>query len=114
MGEVIEFVKSQNITITKIRKELEEFDKLNIGTKAALAEKLTAERVVYNEAIEIMANEVYDTGIENIALKEMIDVDQKNLDKRINQLKVAHSNDDRRTFILERLGKQENKLRALK
>ena len=48
----------------KIREELVDLNKQNLATQAKKAE-LTANLVVYNEAIRMMGDEIFDLGVEN-------------------------------------------------
>ena len=63
--------ESQKDTKLKIR-ELVELNKKNVSTQAKKAEELTANLVVYNEAIKMMGDEIFDLGVENKALRNKI------------------------------------------
>ena len=63
--------ESQKDTKLKIR-ELVEINKKNVSTQAKKAEELTANLVVYNEAIKMMGDEIFDLGVENKALRNKI------------------------------------------
>jgi hypothetical protein len=78
MSEILEYVKGQKNTKQKIREELVELNKQNAATQAKKAEELTANLVVYNEAIIMMGDEIFDLGVENEALRDKIgEVDKK-------------------------------------
>ncbi len=52
--------------------------KQNIATQAKKAEELTANLVVYNEAIKMMGDEIFYLGVENEALRGKIgEIDEK-------------------------------------
>jgi hypothetical protein len=59
MSEILEYVKSQNNTRYKIREELVDLKKQTVATKAKIAEELTANQLVFVEAIKIMGDEVF-------------------------------------------------------
>jgi hypothetical protein len=67
MSEILEYVKGQKDTKLKIREEFVELSKQNIATEAKKAEELTANLVVYNEAIKMIEDEIFDLGVENEA-----------------------------------------------
>ncbi len=53
MSEILDYVKVQKKnTKQKIREELVELNKKNVATQAKKADELTANLVVYNEAIK--------------------------------------------------------------
>jgi hypothetical protein len=84
MSEILEYVKGQKNTKQKIREELVELNKQNVATQAKKAEKLTA-NLVYNEAIKMMGDEIFDLGVENESLRDKIgEVDEKWLSESKN------------------------------
>jgi 3-deoxy-D-manno-octulosonate 8-phosphate phosphatase KdsC-like HAD superfamily phosphatase len=84
MSEILDYVKVQKNTKQKIR-ELVELNKQNVATQAKKAEELTANLAVYNEAIKMMGDEIFDLGVENEALRDKIGaVDEKWLDESKN------------------------------
>jgi hypothetical protein len=60
MGEILEYVKGQKQTRLKIREELVDLSKQTLATQAKKAEELTANLIVYNEAIKLMGDEIFD------------------------------------------------------
>ena len=97
--------------ILKIREELVELNKQNIATQAKKAQELTANQVVYFEAIKIMGDEVFDLGIENETLRDKIgEVDEKWLNESKNKLKLTYNDVRKNKFILDRMKRQMQKL----
>ncbi len=102
MSEILEYVKGQQNTRQKIREELVELNKKNVATQAKKAEELTANLVVYNEAIKIMGEEIFDLGVENEALRDKIgEVDEKWLSESKNRIKLSYDDEKKNKFILE-------------
>ena len=114
MSEILEYVKSQKDTKLKIREELVELNKQNVATQAKKAEELTANLVVYNEAIIMMGDEIFDLGVENEALRDKIgEVDEKWLGESKNRIKLSYDDARKNKFILERMKRQTQKLKAI-
>ncbi len=114
MSEILEYVKGQKNTKQKIREELVELNKQNVATQAKKAEELTANLVVYNEAIKMMGDEIFDLGVENEALRDKIgEVDEKWLSESKNRIKLSYNDAKKNKFILERMRRQTQKLKAI-
>jgi hypothetical protein len=114
MSEILEYVKGQKNTKQKIREELVELNKQNVATQAKKAEELTANLVVYNEAIKMMGDETFDLGVENEALRGKIgEVDEKWLSESKNRIKLSYNDAKKNKFILERMRRQTQKLKAI-
>ena len=114
MSEILEYVKGQKNTKQKIREELVELYKQNVATQAKKAEELTANLVVYNEAIKMMGDEIFDLGVENEALRDKIgEVDEKWLSESKNRIKLSYNDAKKNKFILERMRRQTQKLKAI-
>ncbi len=114
MSEILEYVKGQKNTKQKIREELVELNKQNVVTQAKKAEELTANLVVYNEAIKMMGDEIFDLGVENEALRDKIgEVDEKWLSESKNRIKLSYNDAKKNKFILERMRRQTQKLKAI-
>jgi hypothetical protein len=114
MSEILEYVKGQKNTKQKIREELVELNKQNAATQAKKAEELTANLVVYNEAIIMMGDEIFDLGVENEALRDKIgEVDEKWLSESKNRIKLSYNDAKKNKFILERMRRQTQKLKAI-
>ena len=114
MSEILGYVKGQKNTKQKIREELVELNKQNVATQAKKAEELTANLVVYNEAIKMMGDEIFDLGVENEALRDKIgEVDEKWLSESKNRIKLSYNDAKKNKFILERMRRQTQKLKAI-
>lgn len=104
MSEILEYVKGHEGTRSKIREELVELSKQNISTRAKKAEELTANLVVYNEAITMMGDEIFDLGVENKALRDEIgQIDEMWLKESKNRIKLQYDDAKKNKFILERM-----------
>jgi hypothetical protein len=74
----------------------------------------TANLIVYNEAIKMMGDEIFDLGIENEALRDkMGEVDEKWLNDSKNRIKLNYNDDKKNKFILERMKRQSQKMKAI-
>jgi hypothetical protein len=113
MSEILEYAKGQKSTKQKIREELVELNKQNVATQAKKAEELTANLVVYNEAIKMMGDETFDLGVENEALRGKIgEVDEKWLSESKNRIKLSYNDAKKNKFILERMRRQTQKIES--
>jgi hypothetical protein len=112
MSEILDYVKVQKNTKKKIREELVELNKHNVATQAKKAEELTANLVVYNEAIKLMGDEIFDLGVENEALRDKIEVDEKWLNESKNRIKLSYNDTKKNKFILERMRRQTQKIES--
>jgi hypothetical protein len=113
MSEILDYVKVQKNTKKKIREELVELNKQNVATQAKKAEELTANLVVYNEAIKLMGDEIFDLGVENEALRDKIgEVDEKWLNESKNRIKLSYNDTKKNKFILERMRRQTQKIES--
>lgn len=114
MSEILEYVKGQKDTRLKIREELVELNKQTVATQAKKAEELIANQVVYVEAIKMMGDDIFDLGIENEALRDKLgDVDEKWLGESKNRIKLSYDDARKNKFILERMKRQTQKLKAI-
>jgi hypothetical protein len=114
MSEILDYVKGQKNTKQKIREELVELNKQNVATQAKKAEELTANLVVYNEAIKMMGDEIFDLGVKNEALRDKIgEVDEKWLSESKNRIKLSYNDTNKNKFILERMKRETQKLKAI-
>ncbi len=114
MSEILEYVKGQKDTRLKIREELVELNKQTIAIQAKKAEELIANQVVYVEAIKMMVDDIFDLGVENEALRGKLgEVDEKWLGESKNRIKLSYDDTRKNRFILERMKRQNQKLKAL-
>jgi len=114
MSEILEYVKSQKETKLKIREELVDLNKQTVATQAKKAEELTANLVVYNEAIKMMGDEIFELGVENEALRGKLgEVDGKWLNESKNRIKLTYDDEKKNKFILERMKRQTQKLKVI-
>src|SRR5215469_10151030 len=112
MTEILEYVKSNQVTRNKIREELIELNKQNISTRAKKAEELTANLVVYNEAVVMMGDEIFELGVENQALRDQLgEVDDKWLNESKSRIVCGYNDEKKNKFILDRMRRQMKKLR---
>lgn len=114
MSEILEYVKGQRGTRNKIREELVELGKQNISTRAKKAEELTANLIVYNEAIVMMGDEIFELGVENQTLRDRVgEVDENWLNESKTRLKLTYDDAKKNEYILNRMKSQMQKLKAL-
>ncbi len=61
-----------------------------------------------------MGDEIFDLGVENEALRDKIgEVDEKWLSESKNRIKLSYDDAKKNKFILERMGRQTQKLKAI-
>jgi hypothetical protein len=114
MSEILEYVKSQKDTRLKIREELVELNKQNVATQAKKAEELITNLIVYNEAIKMMGDEIFDLGVENEALRGKLgEVDEKWSGESKNRIKVSYDDARKNRFILERMKRHTQRVKAI-
>ena len=69
---------------------------------------------MYNEAIKMMRDEIFYLGVENEALRGKIgEVDKKWLIESKNRIKLSYNDAKKNKFILERMRRQIQKLKAI-
>jgi hypothetical protein len=104
LSDILDYVKFQKDTRSKIREKLVELNKQTIATQAKKAEELTVNLVVYNEAIKMMGDEIFDFGVENEALRGKLgEVDEKWLNESKNRIKLSYDDARKNWLILERM-----------
>ncbi len=114
MSEILEYVKSQKDTKLKIREELVDLSKQTIATQAKKAEELISNQEVYVEAIKMMGEDIFDLGVENEALRGKLgEVDEKWLSESKTRIKLSYDDARKNWFILERMKRQTQKLKAI-
>jgi hypothetical protein len=75
---------------------------------------LIANQVFYVEAIKMMGDDIFDLGIENEAFRRKLgEVDEKWLSKSKNRIKVSYDDARKNEFILERMERQTQKIKAI-
>jgi hypothetical protein len=93
---------------------LQVVSKQNIVTQAKKAEELTANQGVLFEAIKIMDYDIFDLGVENNALRGKLGVvDEKWLNDSKDRIKLTYDDDRKNKFILDRMKRQSQKLKAI-
>ncbi len=93
---------------------LQVVSKQNIVTQAKKAEELTANQGVLFEAIKIMDYDIFDLGVENNALRGKLGVvDEKWLNESKDRIKLTYDDDRKNKFILDRMKRQSQKLKAI-
>ncbi len=61
-----------------------------------------------------MGDEIFDLGVENEALRDKIgEVDEKWLSESKNRIKLSYNDEKKNKFILERMKRQTQKLKAI-
>jgi hypothetical protein len=61
-----------------------------------------------------MGDEIFDLGVENEALRDKIgEVDEKWLSESKNRIKLSYNDAKKNEFILERMRRQTQKLKAI-
>lgn len=110
MGEVIDFIKNQQTTKEEIVKALQAYKSTNLATQAEIGAKLTAQVKVYEEAVTIMGENIYDLNVENDALRNLIgNVNEKEVQDICQQKKLNNTTDDKHKIILASLHKTMTK-----
>jgi hypothetical protein len=62
----------------------------------------------------MMGDEIFDLGVENEALRDKIgEVDEKWLSESKNRIKLSYNDAKKNEFILERMRRQTQKLKAI-
>jgi hypothetical protein len=70
--------------------------------------------VVYNEAINMIRDEIFDLRVENEALKGKLgEANEKWLSESKTRIKLSYDNAKKNLFILERMKRQTQKLKAI-
>jgi hypothetical protein len=120
--EVVRIAKNRNTTKIELSERLIGLNKLNTGEKAALTMKLMTDKVVYEEAINIMGEAINDCEIENEALQakntllenELSTQDKERINEVYNGKKKELQNDENKNSrIMNRLNKTLNKAKQI-
>lgn len=115
MSEIVEYLKTNSEIRNKIREELVDLSKQSLSTKARRCEELTANTVVYQEAIQIMGDDIFDLTVENNVLKERIGpVETSWLEDKKEKSKLSYDSEAKGKVILSRLKKQYIKAERLR
>lgn len=114
MTEVIEFVKNQPTTKDEVVKALTAYKSADLSTQAKTGEKLIAQVKVYEEAVQIMGDNIYELNVENDTLRNIIgNVDEKKVAELCQQKKQNDSRVDKNKIILASLQKTMSKNKAV-
>ena len=70
--DIIEFIKTQEKTKKQTMEDLKDYHNQTLATQSIKGAELTAKVAVYNEAIYMMGDVIYDQGIEIDVLKDKI------------------------------------------
>ena len=106
--QIIQTVKTANQE--KYIKAVEEFDKQSIALKAEAAPQLLMMKEVYEDAIRIQGNVIYNKTVECDGLRKQIgSVDEKALKKYVGWRKLNDTNDDKNKVIYDELMKELDK-----
>jgi hypothetical protein len=113
--DIVKIAKNRDTTKTELSERTEALNKLNTGEKAALTMKLMTDKVVYEEAINIMGDAINDCEIEIESLtykndqleKELSTQDKERMNEVYNGKKKQLQNDDNKNSrIMNRLNKR--------
>jgi hypothetical protein len=114
MSEVIEYIKNQPSTKQEVATAIAKYKSASLATQAAAGEKMIAQVTVYDEAIQIMGDSIYDLNVENDSLRTMIGhVDEKEVQDLCQKRKMNDSRNDKNKIILASLKKTISKNKAI-
>ena len=115
MSEILEYVKGQRDTRSKIREALVKLGEQNISTRAKKAEELTANQVVYNEAIIMMGDDIFELDIEVEALRNQLgEVNENWLNESKSETKLKYDDAKKNDRILNRMRRQMLRVREIR
>jgi hypothetical protein len=114
MSEIIDYVKSQPATKEEVTKALQAYKSADLATQAETGGRLIAQVKVYEEAVQIMGDNIYDLNVENDSLRNIIgNVDEKKVQELCQQKKLSDTKNDRNKIILASLQKTMLKSKAV-
>lgn len=113
MSDIIEFIKNQKQTKLEVTKEMEEYSKQSLNTRAELGLNYLHKSKIYEKCIDIMGDSIYDLESENQVLRnEVGEIDQKYIDKKVKEHKLSNDK-NKNDIILNRLKKTMSKVKQL-
>ena len=111
MSDIIEFIKNQKQTKLEVTKEMEEYSKQSLNTRAELGLNYLHKSKIYEKCINIMGDSIYDLESENQVLKtEIGEMDQVYIDKKVKEHKLTNDK-NKNDIILKALKKTMSKIK---
>jgi hypothetical protein len=105
MTDIIEYIKNDKQTKLEVTKEMQEYSKQSLNTKAELGLNYLHKSKIYEKCINIMGDSIYDLESENQVLKNEIgDIDQVYIDRKVKEHKLSNDK-NKNDIILNRLKK---------
>ena len=113
MGEIIDYIKNDKQTKLEVTKEMQEYSKQSLNTRAELGLNYLHKSKIYEKCINIMGDSIYDLESENQVLRqEMGEVDQVYIDKKVKEQKLSNDK-NKNSIILNRLKKTVSKVKQI-
>jgi hypothetical protein len=113
MTDIIEYIKNDKQTKLEVTKEMQEYSKQSLNTKAELGLNYLHKSKIYEKCINIMGDSIYDLESENQVLKKEIgDIDQVYIDKKVKEHKLSNDK-NKNNIILSRLKKTMTKVKEM-
>ncbi len=111
MTDIIEYIKNDKQTKLEVTKEMQEYSKQSLNTKAELGLNYLHKSKIYEKCINIMGDSIYDLESENQVLKNEIgDIDQVYIDRKVKEHKLSNDK-NKNDIILNRLKKTMTKVK---
>ncbi len=105
MTDIIEYIKNDKQTKLEVTKEMQEYSKQSLNTKAELGLNYLHKSKIYEKCINIMGDSIYDLESENQVLRtEIGDIDQVYIDRKVKEHKLSNDK-NKNDIILSRLKK---------
>jgi hypothetical protein len=113
MTDIINYIKNDNQVKLEVTKEMQEFNKQSLNTKAELGLNYLHKSKIYEKCINIMGDSIYDLECENQVLKKEIgEIDQAYIDKKVKEQKLSNDK-NKNDIILNRLKKTMTKVKQI-
>ena len=113
MTDIIEYIKNDKQTKLEVTKEMQEYSKQSLNTKAELGLNYLHKSKIYEKCINIMGDSIYDLESENQVLRNEIgDIDQVYIDKKVKEHKLSNDK-NKNNIILNRLKKTMTKVKEM-
>jgi type IV secretory pathway VirB4 component len=113
MSDIIDFIKNDKQTKSEVTKEMQEYSKQSLNTRAELGLNYLHKSKIYEKCINIMGDSIYDLESENQVLRqEMGEVDQVYIDKKVKEQKLSNDK-NKNSIILNRLKKTVSKVKQI-
>jgi hypothetical protein len=113
MTDIINYIKNDNQVKLEVTKEMQEFNKQSLNTKAELGLNYLHKSKIYEKCINIMGDSIYDLECENQVLKKEIgEIDQAYIDKKVKEHKLSNDK-NKNEIILNILKKTMTKVKQI-